>query len=432
MKANKNRILFALILCVAFSAVCSLNVFAEAPPASSESQEGSQQREFPRWFKAINDMPAWVFDVDIFPDWFYDLPAEPAWFREINRIPAWFFTLESIPGWFYPVPEELPESDIIPAPPEPEAPPVTTTPPPVSTMPPTDFPLPPDVTISTPGSDELDFSFIDPPDWIYDFDDEYFYPWLEDDLQSAFFRFDIDGGRLYMNIPDGFITSGDVVFSDYEEQFYITHDGVPYEWYGGVLREHGEYAVYSENDSETPLSTFRIVKNPVNSLEYLLPDGFIIRSVSYNGEYNVLNSNSQFTAEAENEGTYIINVYWAQDPAVSWENVFVLKTAAPVVYFDGLRENMTSEESVLFWSEEPNVRLTLTHNGSVINTNGTASEPGHYVLTAADEAGNTSVYNFRIFYTMNVPTVWVIIFIVSFIGAVAGYVFYCRHKTRVR
>lgn len=404
------------------------SVYAQEAP-----YEPDVLREFPQWFNALSDMPVWVFNVDEFPDWFYTLESEPVWFRQVNRIPAWFFTIEEIPEWFYHTEEEETEPDII-MPPEED----NTPPPPIEIIAPVIIsPAVAPPFDSEPSIPAMNFpDDLDLLDYYREFNDDYW----ETDFNNTQRFFPVspglssDEGRFTVSVPNGFTTSQDVQFSGLLEDYMITRNGETLEWFGGFLSEQGEYAIYYADNPEEPLYTFSIIKHAVNVLEYSVPDGFAIRSVSYNGESLVLNNNKTFTAQAQDEGEYVITVAQlsAADSPLTWENTFVLKTTPPVVLFDGLGENMTSEGTVLFWSEQEGVALRLERDGVIINTTGTVSEPGRYTLTATDAAGNSTVYSFRIFYTMDVPAVWAIIITVLLIASVAGYVFYCRKKTRVR
>ncbi|MCL2096407.1 MAG: hypothetical protein FWH10_05820 [Oscillospiraceae bacterium] len=405
------------------------NINSGAAAATQNEPEEEPPRPFPEWFDQIGNMPAWVLGVDEFPDWFYELPEEPFWFATLTRIPAWFYTLTEIPGWFYPEPE-------------PETEPPTQRP----TAPPTERPTERSAETTTADESGIRHPFDD--DYVFDYDyipgydysnDDYSYDY--DDESEAFpttFAFQYPAGTLYSSVPNGLITSGEARFRGDFESLFVTQDDLPFEWNGGIIFSHGDYRVYYSEAGEefegaeygTEILRFRIITRPVGDLgQYTIPENFSLQSVSYEGENVVLDSEGIFYPELD--GVYTFTVGYKENPLFFTSEITVKRTP-PVILFEGLDDNMTSEEPVVYRAEEAGVSVRAYHDGVEIPVTGMVSLPGRYLLTAEDVAGNVSEYEFRLFYVMNISGVWVIVIASAMIAAIIGYCVYCRVKVRVR
>ena len=393
----------------------------EAAVVSAPVSDGEQQ--FPDWFTGMDNMPAWAMTLDEFPDWFYDLPSEPVWFRQITSIPAWFYTITEIPAWFYPeaAPVQTPAPVELPV----YAPTPYTTPYPQGNTGRQDYisgPPPAEISPDDASGDETE-----PDNMNEDISD-----FSEDEINGELtpFEYKLPDGVLYTSIPNGLITSESVWFKGDVETLLITRDGELYEHGNDFIYGHGEYTVNAINYPELELFSFRIIANPVNVFEYTVPDGFSLRDVSYNGENLVITDRSVYTPEQD--GAYTFTVASLTNANHIFYTTITLKTRPPVVYFEGLSENMASDGPVNYWTDETDIFITVTLKGKEIQANGVLHEPGQYVVTAEDSAGNVSEYSFRIFYSMNVSGIWVIIITVFLLALVIGYAIYCRKRFRVR
>ena len=137
------------------------------------------------------------------------------------------------------------------------------------------------------------------------------------------------------------------------------------------------------------------------------------------------------------DGRYTIELSGEGLPSLETE-IMIDKTA-PVVEFTGLDENMRSEgSSVTVSCDDEDVTMTLFSKSGeerVLSESGgsvTFSGVGEYTLTAVDEAGNQSDYEFRIVRHIGAAGVGAIVLFIVIIGGVAAFVIYNSKRFSVR
>jgi hypothetical protein len=341
--------------------------------AASAAEE--PPRELPAWFSGMSDIPAWFFTADTLPDWFYELPAEPVWFRQIDSIPEWFYEITEIPDWFYP-PDFMPE-----------------------------LPPPDDGAPSQPGSETLPFS-----------------------ITLA------NGAVLNASVPNGMITNNAVTL-DVPDGLILARNGEEIIWAGAPLRDNGVYELFADNNFDKPVFGFTIAANAVNFIDtYTAPDGFIIQSVSYDGETLVINNKSYSFLE---DGLFFITLEqdfeWLspEERRKLYASVQIDRTP-PVLTFDGVGEDGRAEGRVTFTVDKEAQIRVVRNSRPFANNIAVLTEPGHYMIIAVDAAGNEVVYELRIVFRMDGAGVWVIILFSSMAAGLTLYLIRCRRKFRVR
>jgi hypothetical protein len=352
-------------------------------PVSADGGDAAA-RQLPEWFNNLNDIPAWFITVGTLPDWFYTLPAEPAWFRQVESIPEWFYEITEIPNWFYPS-----------------------------------------------GIDETSPAFYDPDASVpFDFAGDF-----GASPEPQAFSVPLAGGmRLFANIPNGMITSGEVTLETPAELF-ITRNGIEIAWLNTPLRDDGEYEVFAVTHPDRIVFSFTIAMNPVNFINtYTAPDGYIIESVSYEGESIVINNKMfDFTAD----GIYFItleqNAEWLS--AEERDNLYAtvqIDRTPPVLTFEGVDEDGNAEGRVTFTiSEQAEIRIVRNSRPFAQNI-AVLTEPGRYLIIAADAAGNEAVYELRIAYRMDSAGYWFIGLFALMLAGLILYLIHCKRKFRIR
>jgi hypothetical protein len=347
-----------------------------ALPVSADGGDAAA-RQLPEWFNNLNDIPAWFITAGTLPDWFYTLPAEPAWFRQVDSIPEWFYEITEIPDWFYPSGIDTPDTHI-------------------------------------PFEFEGNSGFSAEP---------------------QAFSVPLAGGmRLFANIPNGMITSGEVIIESPAELF-ITRNGTEIAWSNTPLRDNGEYEVFTVTHPDRIVFSFTIAMNAVNFIDtYVAPDGYIIESVSYEGENIVINNKAfDFTAD----GIYFITLERNAERLSVGErdNLYVsiqIDKTPPVLTFEGADEDGNAEGRVTFTiNEEAEIRIVRNSRPFAQNI-AVLTEPGRYLIIAADAAGNEAVYEIRIAYRMDGAGYWFIILSAIALAGLVLYLIHCKRKFRIR
>jgi len=345
-------------------------------PVSADAGD-TATRQLPDWFNNLSDIPAWFITAGTLPDWFYTLPAEPAWFRQVESIPEWFYEITEIPDWFYP-----------------------------------------------PGFDEPDIPM--PSEFTGDFGVS---------AEPQAFSVPLAGGmRLFANVPNGMITNSEVILETPAELF-ITRDGVEIAWLNTPLRDDGEYEVFAVSHPDRIVFSFTIAANPVNFINtYVAPDGYIIESVSYEGENTVINNK---TFDFPDDGIYFITLEHETErlSEEGRQRLFAtiqIDRTPPVLTFEGTDEAGNATGRVTFTiSKEAEIRIVRNSRPFAQNI-AVLTEPGRYLIIAADAAGNEAVYEIRIAYRMDSAGYWFIGLFALMTAGLILYLIHCKRKFRIR
>ena len=81
---------------------------------------------------------------------------------------------------------------------------------------------------------------------------------------------------------------------------------------------------------------------------------------------------------------------------------------------------------------EEGVRIFITRNGDVIEHKNPLTDTGVYLLSAQDQAGNVSTYDFVIVSYMNTNSWVFIVALVILVLSIVGYLIYSRKAMKVR
>ena len=233
-----------------------------------------------------------------------------------------------------------------------------------------------------------------------------------------------NGMKLRSSVPEGYVGGGAVTLSVSEEdvaQVELYRDDELIEFVNGQgLTEAGSYRMELGN-----CAYHFTMASAVNTMEYYpVPTGVAFTEVLLNGEPVALESEDYILL---NEGVYEITM---RGTAGNQHRVTLTKdTTAPVmtILSDGSKASFTE------LSEELS-SIRLIRNGEVVEDfNSTVvSEPGNYVVTIADAAGNESTQSFTLKYKVNLYGILAGVLCVLVVIGIGVFTVYIKKHTKVR
>jgi len=243
---------------------------------------------------------------------------------------------------------------------------------------------------------------------------------------------------LYASAPNGMISGTAVRIIVPENSVIITLNGEPFFMEGETLSENGLYEFYAigaTHDGSRPVYSVVVAIGPVNFLEaFIAPGGFIIIEMSLNYEQVIITNNKVMPMS---DGLYVITIERdinlpEDEMRPRFFTYLTIDRTPPSLLFEGVDENGDARGEVRFIADEP-VNIRIVRNGSHYAYNlSTLSEPGHYYVIATDDAGNESVYELRILYTMNSASWWIIALFAALLSGLVVYLIRNRAKVRIR
>ena len=193
------------------------------------------------------------------------------------------------------------------------------------------------------------------------------------------------------------------------------------------LSLQGNYKVLCEGQE---LFNFTIVNKLTSIITgYDVPNGFVIVLATRDG--NSIKHDGKSVSFNE-DGRYIVS-YKCMETGVSYTLDCTIDNTVPTLEFEGLPESRIASGPVKFIKTEKDstVRVLLEEKEIKV-TDDTLSESGNYKVAVYDEAGNNSVYTFRIKVYFDTSAWVVILLVVGIIGTITGYIIYSRKHLRVR
>ena len=193
------------------------------------------------------------------------------------------------------------------------------------------------------------------------------------------------------------------------------------------LNQQGHYKVLYEDQE---LFSFIIVNKLTSIIKgYDMPDGFRIISVTRDGESYPQNGSS---VSFEGDGNYVVS-YKCTSTGARYTLNCTIDNTVPTLEFEGLPENKIASGPVKFIKTEKDssVRVIL-EDKEIKPMDNTLVESGNYKVAVYDQAGNNTVYIFKIKVYFDTSAWVVVLLFVVIIGVIVGYITYSRKHLRVR
>lgn len=187
----------------------------------------------------------------------------------------------------------------------------------------------------------------------------------------------------------------------------------------------GSYLLYVRSASgfDEARFAFTIQSSPTRTLiEYALPEGFSFTSVTIDGQD--LSAGYSNYIELLSEGEYRLQ-YACEEIARSYSLTFTVDRTAPVLALPQVVEG-EAQEPVTIEDLEAGTWLDVDCDGEVrqvASAQTVFSEPGRYIITTHDQAGNSNTYRFIIHFYLNISAVTAIALAA---GGLIGLIFYSR------
>ncbi len=238
------------------------------------------------------------------------------------------------------------------------------------------------------------------------------------------------GCTVASSVYDGMVVQGSVRLSvDNLSLVDIYRDGelvsvAEYE----NLQTPGTYIV-RDLSNDTQLFTFTIVGKMTGALyAYRVPAPFSVYRVQFEG--NNVNTATNLVSMSE-EGEYYIE-YGDYNTGKTYELNVLADHIPPELEISGVNEKNIASTTVILGKREANSTLTMTRNGEPEAVKDELDQPGEYVLTYTDEAGNSSLYHFtiRLFFDTSAKMFLLLFLLVA--AAAGAFMIYSRKHMRVR
>lgn len=252
------------------------------------------------------------------------------------------------------------------------------------------------------------------------------------DTERGMYVYPAGGEEFYCTAADGMVTAQPVRFERAEAAVTLFRDG--WEVAAEELEEltaQGEY-VAVVGDSGRRAMSFAIVGSRTNLIYgYTVPEGFFIRSATWNGEPT---DYERYSVRMEDEGEYAIE-YRCPAADLTYTLETTIDRTAPELSVSGKAGDDGRFHSAVAFVARDAAALSVTRDGdpysvSFRNGEGTLAEPGDYVITATDDAGNTAEYAFTILLYLDSNSALFILLVLAAVTAVAGLVIWKRRMFR--
>ncbi len=252
-------------------------------------------------------------------------------------------------------------------------------------------------------------------------------------IKEDLYTYSLPGGTgvsVTCSVYDGMVVQGGVTLSvDNPTLIDVYREGelVSADEYS-LLSQPGTYIV-RDLGNDAQLFSFTIVGRLSGAVyAYRVPSPFSVYKVTFNGEPVSVSGNVVNMSE---EGEYYVE-YGNYSAGKTYELNLFSDHTAPVLEIGGVNENGIAKSTVTLGKREPNSTIRLTRNGEETAVRDELDQPGEYVLTYTDEAGNASLYHFtiRVFFDAS-ARVFLGMFLLV-LAAAGAYMIYARRHMRTR
>lgn len=253
------------------------------------------------------------------------------------------------------------------------------------------------------------------------------------DADNKLFMYACADGYIYSSAADGMIVTGQVDLDITEGlNVFLYKDGEQMSAVPDYVYEPGTYLFAQSNDiSFSEILSFTIVGKTTGELnQYVMPDGFFVKSVYLNGNEQI---NSYGSVDMNTEGYYEIT-YRCDDNKTDYVLQVMVDHTAPDITFKGLSDDNTARGPVTIEGMSETDTISVIRYGEQFNigTDREITSSGDYRVIISDEAGNTVERSFTIMFYLNYRS-WVFIGLV--IAVVVGIIialYVARKRLRVR
>ena len=252
----------------------------------------------------------------------------------------------------------------------------------------------------------------------------------EYDTKQKKFVYRMNSQEIFTNLPDGIVTTG--TFSAEVPggmAARLFRDGVELPDADlSAVTEPGKYILMFGNNSSDSMK-FTILSDVTGVVrEYVLPTGFTLTSVTYNGE--PVEQASTYIADLSGEGRYEIRYGCAKADLSYALNVTVDHTA-PTLKLEAVQDGYAAGP-VDISDLEQNTRISILLNGEPLGYSKELTKSGTYQITLQDAAGNITTYHFVIRVYFNFNTFVFLFILVGVLAALTVYLVLSRKKLRIR
>ena len=254
------------------------------------------------------------------------------------------------------------------------------------------------------------------------------------DSENAMFVYTLENGTFSCSVCDGMIVTNPVYLKqDGEFNSAVYCDGRKVDGIPDAVTEPGSYVViYWDNVTENQILTFQIVEKETGRInQYIVPQGFTVRSVYLDGE---IQKNSFGSVDLSKEGYYEITYTCSATGVEYYLNVTTDHTP-PDVTFEGLDADNRARGPVTVRGLQEGDTIYVLRNDDEqgkINYQNQITQDGRYHVTVMDKAGNSVSKDFIIMIYLNVKGVVFLSLIIVIIIGVLIALYISRKRLRVR
>ena len=234
-----------------------------------------------------------------------------------------------------------------------------------------------------------------------------------------------NGKQLKTSVPEGYIGAGPVTVSVSEDdvayvQLYQDDEPVPFV-NNDVIKEYGHYRVELDGESYHFTLAYGVSELSI----FPAPAGMKISEARLNDQLLTLTSDQY--VEMEKEGIYSFLLKGEQGERC--EVTLMKDIVAPEINI--MLDKSTAE---IDYVSEDIEAVSLIRNGEPVEGfRGTLiTDPGDYVLTVYDGAGNSTSANFTLKYQINAYGIFAVVLVILTIAGITAFTIHIKKNSKVR
>ncbi|SEF79710.1 hypothetical protein SAMN04487934_103188 [Eubacterium ruminantium] len=254
------------------------------------------------------------------------------------------------------------------------------------------------------------------------------------DAEEKTYTYTFPSAVISSSAADGMVVTGEVFLEASNNTALVLYkDGEKIANIPESVSESGAYTFTLNSDGTVKnVLSFRIVKKITNALnQYVMPDGFYVKSVYIDGVEQ--EDISYGSVDMTQEGFYEIS-YKCSDNQVEYSLDVTVDHTPPDITFKGLGKDNKASGPVTVVGLKPTDTINITFNGkkTALDYDSQLTESGKYRVVITDEAGNRIEKNFRILIYINLRTGILIAIVLAVVIGVGIALYITRKRMRVR